>query len=101
MERRLRLHELLCELLGTRNAYFQAPPNTGMQYPCILYSLAAGETVFADNTPYLFEKRYDLTVIDPDPDSWIADKIALLPKCTLNRFYVAENLNHFVYNLSF
>lgn len=101
MERRLRLQALLEELLESRNVYFQAPPNTGMQYPCILYILAAGQNVFADNKTYYHERRYDLTVIDEDPDSWIVDKVTLLPKCTFSRFYVADQLNHFVFNLFF
>lgn len=42
-----------------------------------------------------------VTVIDRDPDSVFAEKIAELPLCADNRFYTADNLNHFVYNLYF
>jgi len=47
------------------------------------------------------KKRYKVTVIDPDPDSLIPDKVASLPSAVFNRFFAANNLNHDVYNLYF
>jgi hypothetical protein len=98
---RLQLQSLLESILGTRNVYFQPPPNVQMQYPCIVYSRDAADTKFAGNKPYNRIQRYQVTVIDRDPDSGIPDKIAVLPLCTFNRFFVAENLNHDVYTLFF
>lgn len=83
------------------NVYFQAPPNNQMQYPCILYKRDDARTAFADNMPYRYTKRYQVTVIDKDPDSDIPDKIAGLPLCSFDRHYTADNLNHDVYNLFF
>ena len=37
MERRLELHEALCEVLGSRNVYFQPPDNVTMRYPCFVF----------------------------------------------------------------
>lgn len=45
--------------------------------------------------------RYTVTIIDRNPDSAIPNKVAELPLCSFNRFYTADNLNHFVYNLYF
>lgn len=70
-----------------------------MTFPCIVYQRYAEKTEFADNTPYLLTDRYQVTVIDSDPDSLIPRKVASLPMCTKNRFFVVDNLNHDVYNL--
>jgi hypothetical protein len=57
--------------------------------------------LFANNLPFRHTKRYQVTVIDRDPDSLIPDKVAALPMCLHNRFFVANNLNHDVFNLYF
>jgi hypothetical protein len=98
---RLQLQELLEELLGSGNVYFQPPANVRMAYPCIVYKRDGGETLFAGNNPYRHTKRYQVTVIDRDPDSLIPDKVAALPMCTFERHFAADNLNHDVYNIFF
>jgi hypothetical protein len=101
MGQRLDLDAALRTLLGSNNVYFQPPPSIKMVYPCIVYKRSNVDTKFADNRPYLIEKRYQVTVIASDPDSDIPDKLALLPKCTFDRHFTADNLNHDVYNLYF
>lgn len=81
--------------------YFQPPPNVQMQYPCIVYRRDSAVSLFANNKPYRFVQRYSVTVIDRDPDSAIPDKIAALSTSTFNRSYVADNLNHDVFNVFF
>jgi hypothetical protein len=98
---RLQLQHLFEMLLGSRNVYFQPPANVQMQYPCIVYELDTVESLFADNKPYRHTKRYQVTVIDSDPDSGLPDKIAELPLCSFQRHYTADNLNHDVFNLFF
>ena len=101
MGQRLQLQAILKAIPGVQKAYFQAPPNTGMKYPCIIYELDDVETEYADDVPYRSTKRYQITVIDEDPDSLIPDQIAKLPMSAFDRFYVADNLNHTVYNVFF
>lgn len=101
MAPRLELQALLETILGTRDVYFQPPANVQMQYPCIVYNRDAAETQFAGNLPYRYTKRYQVTVIDRDPDSGLPDKIAALPMCIFDRFFTADNLNHDVYTLFF
>lgn len=72
-----------------------------MKYPCIKYQPDNADTEFADNDPYRLNWRYQVTVIDRAPDSPIVLKVAALPACTFNRFFVADNLNHFVFTLYF
>lgn len=102
MGQRLDLHAILEALLpeGSR-AYFQPPANVEMVFPCIVYKRDDADTQFADNAPYLINKRYQVTVIDRNPDSEIPDKVAALPTCVFDRAYVKNNLNHDVYNLYF
>lgn len=83
------------------NVYFQAPPNVQMEYPAIKYERARADTAFADNAPYRFTKQYQLILISRNPDQSALDAIAALPMCTHERFYVADNLNHDVFNIYF
>lgn len=101
MGQRLQLQSLLEDLLGGTNVYFQPPNNLQMQYPSIIYSRNYAYTEFADDNPYRYCKRYQVTVIDTDPDSGIPDKVAALPMCVFDRHYTADNLNHDVFNLYF
>lgn len=101
MGQRLQLQTLFEAIIGTRNVYFQPPANVQMNYPCIVYKRDNAITRFAGNTPYRYTKRYQVTVIDQDPDSEIPDKIAMLPMCVFNRHFAANNLNHDVFSLYF
>lgn len=101
MDPRLQLQDLLESILGSENVYFQPPANVLMQYPAIVYQRDNADTTFAGNNPYRYVKRYQVTVIDRDPDSKIPDKVAALPMCTHNRFFRANNLNHDVFTLYF
>lgn len=102
MGQRLQLQAKLEEILGLPgNVYFQPPANLQMKYPAIVYSRDDAETLFADNDVYRRMKRYQVTVIDQNPDSEFPDKVAELPMCTYDRFFTADNLNHDVFNLYF
>jgi len=101
MGRRLDLNTLLTGVLGSTNVYFQPPDSTKMLYPCIVYQRDDAITEFAGNRPYSYTKRYQVTVIDRNPDSEIPDKVAALPMCKFNRFFISDNLNHDVFELYF
>lgn len=101
MAPRLKLQELLEDLVGSRNVYFQPPPSLQMEYPCIVYQRDYIDMKHADNIPYQNKKRYQVTVIDRNPDSDIPDRVAALPLCSFDRFFSVDNLNHDIYNLFF
>jgi hypothetical protein len=101
MAPRSKLQELLVTILGSDNVYFQPPSNIDMSYPCIVYRRDFREINHADNITYDNKQRYQITVIDPDPDSEVPDKLAELPMCSFDRFFTADNLNHDIYNLFF
>jgi hypothetical protein len=98
--------ELQALLLGLmpeeeQNVYFQPPSGKDMSYPCIVYERSTIQTEHANNYPYLNSKRYEVTVIDRNPDSEIPDKVAMLPLCSHDRFFAVDNLNHDVFTLFF
>lgn len=101
MAPRLQLQSLLEGLLGTDKVYFQPPANVLLTYPCIIYKRDYTQTIFATNNPYRHTIRYQVTVIDTNPDSAIPEKVGALPMCLFDRFYTADNLNHDVFNLFF
>jgi len=87
--------------LGSDEVHFQPPTNIIMNYPAIVYKRDDARTQFADNIPFRIEKRYQVTVIDRDPDSVIPDKVAALESATFDRHFTANDLNHDVYTLFF
>lgn len=101
MGQRLILHQIFKTLLGSNNVYFQPPATVNLNYPCIIYKRSDIDTVFADDKPYITSKQYQVTIIDPNPDSLILDKVAQLSKCIFVRHFTADNLNHDVFNLHY
>jgi hypothetical protein len=101
MALRHELQTLLVNILGTKDVYFQPPPDVLMNYPCIVYHRDYELVNHADDLVYKRRKRYLVTVIDRNPDSVVPDKISELPLCVYDRFYTADNLNHDVYKLFF
>ena len=93
------MQTLLENILGTDKVYFQPPEGSKMDYPCIKYSRSLIGADFANDNPYNLHAQYMITVIDKDPDSVIPVKLAMLPMCTFDRHYVANNLNHDVFNI--
>lgn len=99
MGRRLDLHHILVAI--TPKVYFQPPADTQMEFPCIVYQRDFAETKFAGNRPYSYTQRYQVTLIDPNPDSDILAEIVALPLCLFDRYFATSGLNHDVFVLYF
>lgn len=99
MASRLDLQIQLEDILGTRNVYYQPPESIKLCYPCILYSLADIDQIHADNLDYLNNRRYELILIDENPDSEYVDAILHMQTSRFDRSYAASGLNHFVFSL--
>lgn len=99
MSNRTALQTMLEGLLDSPNVYFQPPESLRLVYPCIIYKLGDIDTTFASNKPYSYGTKYSLTVIDKNPDTTIIDKVKALPLCAFDRYYTADNLNHYSFNL--
>lgn len=97
MGNRVDLQAILEAALGSKNVYFQPPESIKMAYPCIVYSRVSGVSDYANNLPYAVHMRYQVTVIDRNPDSQILGRVLMLPTCEFFRHFTADNLNHDVY----
>lgn len=95
------LQGILDAIVENKKAYFQPNVNTELVYPCIIFKHDDLAVTHANNMPYRFSRRYQVTAIDTEPDSKIWMEIAKLPKCSYERFFTADNLNHHVLNLYF
>ena len=124
MGQRIDLHHMICDKLATlekwlwdplnfetdniqelikqeakEHVYFQPPASKKLKYPCVVYKLDDMPSLYANNRPYHWDHVYQLTVIDRDPESVIREKIAELPTCRFQRFFVSDNLNHYVFKI--
>lgn len=102
MDRRPLLQQMLKSLFTTTPyVYHNPPPNVVMKYPCIVYKMTGMPNNGADNRRYFEHREYQVTVIDPDPDSQLREKVALLKWCRFQRSFVSENLHHFIFVLNY
>lgn len=100
MASRLELHEELCELLGSRNVYFQSPESVKMQYDAIRYSLGAKDLKRANDRIYRITNRYDCILIARNPDTTLPDQIlSHFEMCSFDKPYIADNLHHYPFTI--
>jgi hypothetical protein len=100
MADRIDLHEELCEVLGSRNVYFQPPESVKMKYDAIRYALGGKTIVRANNKAYRSTNQYEGVVITKDPDTTIPDQlIARFEMCSVGRPYVSDNLHHYPFTI--
>lgn len=98
MERRLELSQFLHTLCD--NIYYQPPENITMKYPCIVYESDFEDRKHANNSTYNLRDRWQVTVIDQDPDSDIRKALRNSPlMLSFDRSFRTEGLNHFIYSL--
>ena len=103
-EHRLNLQAFLENVLpgeDTLTAYFQKPGKTGLEYPCAMYNRDRTQVKFADNIKFFLKKRWTVTVMDRNPDSDIPDLIEALSWCELDRTFVTDGINHWVFTLHY
>ena len=95
------MHEVLCGALGSGQVYFQPPESVKMRYPAIVYSLDGIDRRDANDAAYILARSYEAVVVDRDPDSAAAERVALLPRSRFVRSYASDGLNHFVFKITF
>jgi hypothetical protein len=102
MGRRQDFHAILVSLFdpGVKACVkYQPGPSVTLTYPCMVYKLNDMPSIWANNLPYHWEHRYELQVIDRDPDSKLREKVIALPMCRFARSFVADNLHHYVFDI--
>lgn len=100
---RLQLHQILKSFTDEveGRSYFQPQPNVTMVYPAIVYILDFEDAKFADNKPYSRTDRYQVTIIDRDPDTVLRKKVGDLPMSRFRRSFATSGLNHYIFDLYF
>lgn len=95
---RLELHEKL--KLINANVYFQPPSNVQLTYPCIIYRRSDITTVKANDSTYLKNTQYQLTVIERDADGVVHEEILdRFPMSGVDNQFVVDNLYHTIITL--
>lgn len=97
-------HDTLVECMDEDDrghVYFQPGDEITMEYPAIVYSRDFDDKQFADNRPYHAQWRYQVTVMDYDPDSPIVERVRQLPQSSFIRSYGRQQLNHDVFSVSY
>lgn len=102
MARRQELNQKLIEILGlgSDHVYYNPPETIKLRYPCIIYNPTNKQTLMADNDTYRSINQYQLTIIDRNPDSEIVDNVInAFQYCTMERWFVYDELNQWVLRL--
>lgn len=98
--RRLQLHKILMEALGSDCVYFQPPASITMKYPCIVYNHTNISTLYSNNYIYKSYDEYEVTIISKDPlPEEIMEKIGSIRYSFFSRHYVSDNLHHYLYHI--
>lgn len=105
---RKQLDDILRSIDGVKKVYYQPPESMQLKYPCIIYEPSGQNVMYANDSRYLTFMEYTLTLIDRDPESIIQKSILDLRKnadancyVKFDRFFTADNLNHWTYRLAF
>lgn len=114
MSNREEFRQQLREITGYKNFYYDPPESVKMSYPCIVYKRERLDRVNADNKPYRLNIRYQIMVIDKDPDNGsgidenenpiesVIEKLLYgFQHIRHERHYVADNLHHDVFSVYF
>lgn len=97
---RLEVQEAFERLDDSLHVYYQPPESVKIKYPAIIYSVNDYVQRFADNYLYNKDRSYLVMLVHQDPDNPIVEKLLwAFPKMRFDRYYVSDNLHHYVYVL--
>ncbi len=98
---RLSLHKTLLDILGSEiSLYYQPPESIKLKYPCVIYNLNNEDILYSDDVAYFKVYGFSCILIDYDPASEYFDKLNSIEYSHFDRFYIADNLNHWSFDLS-
>lgn len=97
---RVGLNDIFKEILGSGNVYFNPPESLKLNYPCIVYNYDSGDSIFADDSAYQFNRKYSAQYISKKADDIMSDRIATeIPMCTMGRNFIQDNMYHYNYTI--
>lgn len=101
MKTRAEMQTLLEDVLDSPNVYFQAPPNTGMKYPCIVYRFVTFNIDRADNQPYLVTGRWEIHHMYKSIKNDLKEKFVFsVPFCSFDRRLVTDGVYNDYYTIN-
>ena len=101
MKTRAEIQELLEEVLGSKNVYFQPPTNTSLKYPCIVYKFERFNVRHADNKPYFVTSRWHIHHMYKNPKNDLKEKFVFeVPFCEFDRRIVSDGVYNDYYNIN-
>ena len=80
--------------------YFQAPPNTGMKYPCIVYRFNTFNRRNADNIPYILTGRWEIHHMYKSSKNDLKEVFIQIPYCDHDRRIVTDGVYNDYYTLN-
>ena len=98
---RKKIQNLLRETAGPtcKMVYWRPPEGYSLDFPCVVMELSAIDNVFADSIVYGQNLSYQVTVMDQDKDSVIAENISKLTMTAFHTTFISDNINHFVFTI--
>ena len=104
MKTRTEVQTMLEEILGKDRVYFQAPPNTGMKYPCIVYRFVSFNVQHADNKPYMVSGHWEIHHMYKDIKYDLKEKFIFdgpfCPFCQFDRRIVNDGVYNDYYTIN-
>lgn len=101
MDRRPELHQIFKSLFtnGQPHVYYQPPKDQSIVYDCIIYKLDDMPAVHANNFPYAWSHKYEVSIISRDPECPLRERVQELPTARMKTSFVKDNLHHFIFSL--
>ena len=92
-----RLYETLQNVIGSEGPVYYSPPNK-LEYPCILLEIAKYLSTPADDTKYIRQTQYTITVITRDVNSTLPSRVyESLDYISHDKKFVSDRLYHDIF----
>lgn len=100
MKTREEIQHMLEDILGSDHVYFQAPPNTGMKYPAIVYSFERFDRDNADNLPYRVAGRWQMIHMYKSVKNDLKERFIFeIPFCSFDRRMITSGVYNDYYTI--
>ena len=100
MKTRAEVQKLLEEVLGSKNVYFQPPPNTSIKYPCFVFKFNKFHRRNADNTPYILTGCWEVHHMYKSVNNDLKEKMLFIaPWVEYDRRIVADGVYNDYYTI--
>jgi len=99
MDRRAKLRDHLIELVGEDAVFYQPKEGENLPIPCILYEVAGKQSKTANNSKYINNTVYKVTIMYNDILSDIPNSIYNMKHSSWVTKYKSNNVYHEIFNV--